>query len=113
MEIEIRRREQTGTGNSARNESETLAKYEIMDGAPVRGENIPIRSDHSAACCVLRLYMSKGPSVVAYGVRILSSGWQAASHCRGQAFACAVAAAMQHLPSLSAWSLSALQESHV
>jgi len=43
MEIEIRRRETTGTGTSARNESETLAKYEIMDGAPVRGENIPIR----------------------------------------------------------------------
>ncbi len=43
MEIEIRRREQTGTGTSAKNESETLAKYEIMDGAPVRGENIPIR----------------------------------------------------------------------
>ena len=44
MEIEIRRREQTGAGTAARNESETLAKYEIMDGAPVRGENIPIRS---------------------------------------------------------------------
>ncbi|KAK9821137.1 hypothetical protein WJX81_006664 [Elliptochloris bilobata] len=43
MEIEIRRRETTGAGASARNESETLAKYEIMDGAPVRGENIPIR----------------------------------------------------------------------
>ena len=44
MEIEIRRRETTGAGAAARNESETLAKYEIMDGAPVRGENIPIRS---------------------------------------------------------------------
>ncbi len=43
MEIEIRRRETTGAGAAARNESETLAKYEIMDGAPVRGENIPIR----------------------------------------------------------------------
>ncbi len=43
MEIEIRRRETTGAGSAARNESETLAKYEIMDGAPVRGENIPIR----------------------------------------------------------------------
>lgn len=44
MEIEIRRRETTGAGAAVRNESETLAKYEIMDGAPVRGENIPIRS---------------------------------------------------------------------
>ncbi len=43
MEVEIRRRETTGQGSSARNESETLAKYEIMDGAPVRGENVPIR----------------------------------------------------------------------
>ena len=33
----------TGAGSSAHNESETIAKYEIMDGAPVRGENIPIR----------------------------------------------------------------------
>lgn len=43
MEIEIRRRESTGAGTSARSDSETLAKYEIMDGAPVRGESIPIR----------------------------------------------------------------------
>lgn len=43
MEIEIRKRETTGAGSSARNDSETLAKYEIMDGAPVRGEAIPIR----------------------------------------------------------------------
>jgi len=43
MEIEIRRRETTGSGASMHNESETLAKYEIMDGAPVRGENVPIR----------------------------------------------------------------------
>lgn len=32
-----------GAGSAAHNESETIAKYEIMDGAPVRGENIPIR----------------------------------------------------------------------
>jgi len=43
MEIEIRRRESTGSGASLYNESETLAKFEIMDGAPVRGESIPIR----------------------------------------------------------------------
>jgi vacuolar protein sorting-associated protein 26 len=43
MELEIRRRETTGGGAMARNESETLAKYEIMDGAPARGEAIPIR----------------------------------------------------------------------
>lgn len=43
MELEIRRRETTGAGASAHSESETIAKYEIMDGAPVRGESIPIR----------------------------------------------------------------------
>ena len=43
MEIEIRRRETVGAGTAAHNESDTLAKYEIMDGAPVRGESIPIR----------------------------------------------------------------------
>ncbi len=32
-----------GAGSAAHNESETIAKYEIMDGAPVRGEAIPIR----------------------------------------------------------------------
>ena len=43
MEVEIRRRESTGTGANAYNESETIAKYEVMDGAPVRGESIPVR----------------------------------------------------------------------
>ncbi|PNH04391.1 Vacuolar protein sorting-associated protein 26B [Tetrabaena socialis] len=43
MEVEIRRKETTGSGNSAHNESDTIAKYEIMDGAPVRSETIPIR----------------------------------------------------------------------
>ncbi|KAL2650187.1 hypothetical protein R1flu_018315 [Riccia fluitans] len=43
MELEIRRRESTGSGPNTYNETETLAKYEIMDGAPVRGESIPIR----------------------------------------------------------------------
>ena len=33
----------TGSGPNAFNESETVAKFEIMDGAPVRGESIPIR----------------------------------------------------------------------
>eukprot|EP00736_Rhodelphis_marinus_P001835 Rmarinus@m.7832 len=43
MEVEIRRRESTGSGPNLYNESETLTKFEIMDGAPVRGESIPIR----------------------------------------------------------------------
>jgi hypothetical protein len=43
MEVEIRRKEVTGAGAAAHSETETLAKYEIMDGAPVRGESVPIR----------------------------------------------------------------------
>ena len=44
MELEIRRRESTESGSgTAHNESETIAKFEVMDGAPVRGESIPVR----------------------------------------------------------------------
>ncbi|XP_046561447.1 vacuolar protein sorting-associated protein 26B-like isoform X2 [Haliotis rubra] len=43
MELAIVRRESTGAGPNTFNENETIAKYEIMDGAPVRGESIPIR----------------------------------------------------------------------
>ena len=38
MELEIRRRESTGAGANTYNESETVAKFEVMDGAPVKGE---------------------------------------------------------------------------
>jgi vacuolar protein sorting-associated protein 26 len=47
MELEIRRREIVGVGAAARSEAETVAKYEIMDGAPAKGEVIPIRLDLS------------------------------------------------------------------
>jgi vacuolar protein sorting-associated protein 26 len=43
MELAIIKRESTGTGPNTYNENDTIAKYEIMDGAPVRGESIPIR----------------------------------------------------------------------
>ncbi|CAF0813793.1 unnamed protein product [Rotaria sordida] len=43
MEIAIIKKENTGTGPNIYAENETIAKYEIMDGAPVRGESIPIR----------------------------------------------------------------------
>ncbi|KAL5678470.1 hypothetical protein ACJX0J_014601, partial [Zea mays] len=36
MELEIRRRESTGSGPNTYVETETLAKFELMDGAPVR-----------------------------------------------------------------------------
>lgn len=37
MEIAILKKENTGNGPNIYSESETIAKYEIMDGAPVRG----------------------------------------------------------------------------
>lgn len=43
MEIAIIKRETTGSGPNIFTENDTIAKYEIMDGAPVKGESIPIR----------------------------------------------------------------------
>jgi len=43
MELQIIKREQTGTGPNLYNETEIITKYEIMDGAPVKDEQIPIR----------------------------------------------------------------------
>uniref|UniRef100_A0A0N4Z4U1 Vacuolar protein sorting-associated protein 26 n=1 Tax=Parastrongyloides trichosuri TaxID=131310 RepID=A0A0N4Z4U1_PARTI len=43
MEIAIVKQEVVGNGTSTFRENETLAKYEIMDGSPVKGESIPIR----------------------------------------------------------------------
>ncbi|KAG5633712.1 Vacuolar protein sorting-associated protein 26B-like protein [Sphagnurus paluster] len=43
IELSIIRRETTGSPPNQYNESETITKFEIMDGAPVRGETIPIR----------------------------------------------------------------------
>jgi len=43
MEITLIKRETTGSGPNLYHENETLTKFEIMDGAPVRGESIPIR----------------------------------------------------------------------
>ncbi|MCJ1308080.1 hypothetical protein MMC25_001731 [Agyrium rufum] len=43
MELSIIRRETTGAPPNQYNESETLVRFEIMDGSPSRGETIPIR----------------------------------------------------------------------
>jgi len=43
MNISLIKRETTGSGLDMYNENKTLSKYEIMDGAPVRGEAIPVR----------------------------------------------------------------------
>lgn len=43
MELAIIKRESSGIGPNTYNESETVTKFEIMDGAPVRNESVPIR----------------------------------------------------------------------
>lgn len=43
MEIALIRRESAGSGPSLYNENESLTKFEIMEGAPVRGESVPVR----------------------------------------------------------------------
>ncbi|KAH8982353.1 vacuolar protein sorting 26, isoform CRA_b [Lactarius hatsudake] len=43
MELSIIRRETTGSPPNQYSEGGTIAKFEIIDGAPVRGETIPIR----------------------------------------------------------------------
>ncbi|KAL1838306.1 hypothetical protein VTJ49DRAFT_2818 [Mycothermus thermophilus] len=43
MELSIIRRETTGAAPNQYHESETLVRFEIMDGSPSRGETIPIR----------------------------------------------------------------------
>ncbi|KAF4043247.1 Vacuolar protein sorting-associated protein 26 [Phytophthora infestans] len=43
MELAILRRESVGSGTQRHSESETVTKFEIMDGAPVKGESVPVR----------------------------------------------------------------------
>jgi len=43
MELAIMKRETTGSGQNVYQETEKITTYEIMDGAPVKGESIPIR----------------------------------------------------------------------
>lgn len=43
MELSLIRRETVGSGANQISESTTVVRFEIMDGAPVKGETIPIR----------------------------------------------------------------------
>jgi vacuolar protein sorting-associated protein 26 len=43
MELSLIRRETVGIGTNQSSESTTVVRFEIMDGAPVKGETIPIR----------------------------------------------------------------------
>lgn len=43
MELAVIRREAAGVGANSYNESENIVKHELMDGAPIKGECVPIR----------------------------------------------------------------------
>lgn len=43
MELAVIRRESAGVGANNVNESENIVKFELMDGAPIKGECVPIR----------------------------------------------------------------------
>jgi vacuolar protein sorting-associated protein 26 len=43
MELAIIRKETVGSGATAVTENETLTRFELMDGAPVKGEEVPVR----------------------------------------------------------------------
>jgi vacuolar protein sorting-associated protein 26 len=43
MELAVIRREPAGIGANSINESENIVKHELMDGAPIKGECVPIR----------------------------------------------------------------------
>lgn len=43
MELSLVHKETTGTPPNHRSDSRTIVKFEVMDGAPVKGETIPIR----------------------------------------------------------------------
>lgn len=53
MELSIIRRETTGSPPNQYNESETITKFEIMDGAPVRGASLGLNGQ-----CLLRFIIS-------------------------------------------------------
>lgn len=56
MEMAIIRRETAGTGSNQYNESETIIKYEVMDGAPAKGKqdvHVQLLSTLSTPVCSL------------------------------------------------------------
>lgn len=43
MEVEIRKRESAGSGANVYNETDTVMRFEVMDGPPTPGQTIPVR----------------------------------------------------------------------
>jgi vacuolar protein sorting-associated protein 26 len=61
MELSIIRRETTGSPPNQYNESETITKFEIMDGAPVRGASPP--PPPSLCRCISRKRLDLGETI--------------------------------------------------
>ncbi|KAJ9116296.1 Vacuolar protein sorting-associated protein 26B-like protein [Naganishia vaughanmartiniae] len=72
MELSIIRRETTGTAPNVYNESETITKFEIMDGAPVRGKSRLSQSDGIGADISLAL-ARKGETIP---IRLFLGGFE-------------------------------------
>jgi hypothetical protein len=62
MELSIIRRETTGSPPNQYNESETITKFEIMDGAPVRGGFVMGYLSNRLCSCVNCLQARPSPS---------------------------------------------------
>lgn len=60
MELSIIRRETTGSPPNQYNESETITKFEIMDGAPVRGQS---RERTLTSCFLLICFFLLGETI--------------------------------------------------
>lgn len=65
MELAVIRREAAGMGASAYNESENLIKFELMDGAPIKGKicllpmsNYFVLIIYTGECVPIRLFLS-------------------------------------------------------
>ncbi len=58
MEMEIRKKESAGAGVNVYNETDTMMKFEVMDGAPVQGESIPVRMFLSGSKSLTPTYRS-------------------------------------------------------
>lgn len=58
MEMEIRKKESAGAGVNVYNESDSMMNFEVMDGAPVQGESIPVRMFLSGCKALTPTYLS-------------------------------------------------------
>ena len=83
MEIDIIKRETTGTGPNVYHENDTIAKYEIMDGAPVRGNDevffyliFKVNELRVSVCCTLNLPLTCCAAGESIPIRLFLAGYE-------------------------------------